>query len=351
MIIDCHGHYTTAPNQLELFRDRQLAGIADGNRRPTTTNLGITDDQIRQSLEGAQLKFQRERGTDVTIFSPRAAGMAHHVGTAETSQVWSRICNDLIHRVCTLYPENFVGVCQLPQHPGVPPANCIDELKRCVEELGFIGCNLNPDPSGGYWKDPPLTDRYWYPLYEKMVELDVPAHGPRQLVVQSVLPCHRGPLHQRRHHRLHAVHHRGPVQGLPDVEVHHPARRRRGAVSLGTLSRARPGHETAAAAGPPAQERVLRHLRLSPAGDRPSHQGHSGREHPVRLRDGRRREGASIRRPGSTSTTPSATSTTCKWAPTRRSGYSRAMRSRCTDASAPRSSGARRRKLPLPAPS
>src|SRR5215211_2783388 len=175
MIIDCHGHYTTAPRELELFRDRQLAGLADASRRPTSTNLGISDDQIRDSLEKAQLKFQRERGTDVTIFSPRAAGMAHHVGTAETGQVWARICNDLIHRVCTLYPENFVGVCQLPQVPGVPPANCIAELTRCVEELGFIGCNLSPDPSGGYWKDPPLTDRYWYPLYEKMVELDVPA--------------------------------------------------------------------------------------------------------------------------------------------------------------------------------
>src|SRR2546427_609518 len=74
MIIDCHGHYTTAPNQLELFRDRQLAGLADANRRPTTTNLGISDDQIRDSLENAQLKFQRERGTDLTIFSPLAAG-------------------------------------------------------------------------------------------------------------------------------------------------------------------------------------------------------------------------------------------------------------------------------------
>jgi 4-oxalmesaconate hydratase len=57
----------------------------------------------------------------------------------------------------------------------VQPANCIAELERCVNEYGFIGCNLNPDPSGGYWTGPPLTDRWWYPLYEKMVELDVPA--------------------------------------------------------------------------------------------------------------------------------------------------------------------------------
>ena len=57
----------------------------------------------------------------------------------------------------------------------MPPTNCIEELERCVREYGFIGCNLNPDPSGGYWKDPPLTDKWWYPFYEKLVELDVPA--------------------------------------------------------------------------------------------------------------------------------------------------------------------------------
>jgi 4-oxalmesaconate hydratase len=44
-----------------------------------------------------------------------------------------------------------------------------------VTELGFVGCNLNPDPSGGYWTSPPLTDKAWYPFYEKMIELDVPA--------------------------------------------------------------------------------------------------------------------------------------------------------------------------------
>jgi 4-oxalmesaconate hydratase len=101
--------------------------------------------------------------------------MGHHVGNEATSQAWTRLCNDMIHRVCTLYPNNFIGVCQLPQTPGVPPERSAAELERCVNELGFVGCNLNPDPSGGYWKEPPLTDRWWYPLYEKMVELEVPA--------------------------------------------------------------------------------------------------------------------------------------------------------------------------------
>src|SRR5262245_35891797 len=175
MIIDCHDHYTTAPKELETYRQRQIAGLADPSHVPSRGRLDVSDDQIRESLEKAQLKLQRERGTDVTIFSPRAAGMAHHIGDATTSLHWSQVCNDLIHRCCALYPDNFVGVCQLPQTPGVPPSNCLDELARCVNELGFVGCNVNPDPSGGYWRDPPLTDRWWYPLYEKMMELDVPA--------------------------------------------------------------------------------------------------------------------------------------------------------------------------------
>ncbi len=175
MIIDCHGHYTTAPKELEAYRQKQIADLKDPSHVAVKGTLSISDDQIRESIDKAQLKLQRERGTDVTIFSPRAAGMGHHIGNATTSLHWSLVCNDLIHRVCSLYPQNFVGVCQLPQTPGVPPTNCIAELERCVKEYGFIGCNLNPDPSGGYWKDPPLTDKWWYPFYEKLVELDVPA--------------------------------------------------------------------------------------------------------------------------------------------------------------------------------
>jgi 4-oxalmesaconate hydratase len=175
MIIDCHGHYTTAPPQVEAWRKLQIETLDHPSRAPQKAALRVSDDELRESLEGAQLKLQRSRGTDLTVFSPRAASMGHHIGDERVSRVWSELCNDLIHRCCTLYPRNFVGVCQLPQSPGAPPATCIPELERCVKELGFVGCNLNPDPSGGHWKEPPLTDRWWYPLYEKLVELDVPA--------------------------------------------------------------------------------------------------------------------------------------------------------------------------------
>ena len=174
LIIDCHGHYTTAPAAHQAFRDQQLAHFTNPGS-PAPTRARISDDEIRETIEQNQLKLQRERGTDITLFSPRASAMGHHVGDESVSLAWTRACNDLIKRVVDLYPKNFVGVCQLPQSPGVPIANAVHELERCVNELGFVGCNLNPDPSGGWWQSPALTDRHWRPLYEKMVELDAPA--------------------------------------------------------------------------------------------------------------------------------------------------------------------------------
>jgi 4-oxalmesaconate hydratase len=174
MIIDCHGHYTTAPAQHQRFREAQLAQLKDPGL-PAARPAPISDDEIRESIESHQLKLQRQRGADLTIFSPRASAMGHHIGNESTSSAWTRANNDLIKRVVDLYPANFIGMCQLPQSPGVPVSHCVGELERCVLELGFVGCNLNPDPSGGHWSSAPLTDRSWYPLYEKMLELDVPA--------------------------------------------------------------------------------------------------------------------------------------------------------------------------------
>jgi len=175
MIIDCHGHYTTAPPALEAWRKRQVAAIGNPSAMPRTSELKISDDEIRESIERNQLRLMRERGADLTIFSPRASFMAHHIGDFEVSSAWSALCNDMCHRVSQLFPQHFIPAAMLPQSPGVDPATCIPELVRSVEQLGAVAVNLNPDPSGGHWTSPPLTDRSWYPIYEKLVEYDIPA--------------------------------------------------------------------------------------------------------------------------------------------------------------------------------
>ncbi len=178
MIIDIHGHYTTAPKALETWRNAQVAafGAAGGGAAmPRAADLRISDDEIRETIETNQLAKMRERGSDLTIFSPRASFMAHHIGDFEVSSTWAAICNELCHRVAQLFPEHFIPAAMLPQSPGVDPRTCIPELVKCVEQYGNVAINLNPDPSGGHWKEPPLTDRHWYPIYEKMVEYEIPA--------------------------------------------------------------------------------------------------------------------------------------------------------------------------------
>ena len=172
MIIDSHGHYTTAPTAHNEWRESQLDAFLTGQAAPAYPT--ITDDEIRETIEQNQLRLRTERGADMTIFSPRASAMAHHEGDLAVGSSWARACNDLIARVVDLFPDTFIGVCQLPQFAGEPLDAAVAELERCVG-MGFVGLNLNPDPSGGRWSSPPLTDRYWYPMYEKMVELDVPA--------------------------------------------------------------------------------------------------------------------------------------------------------------------------------
>ena len=175
MIIDIHGHYTTAPRALETWRARQIAGITDPSVKPRGSELAITDDEIRETIETNQLAQMKRRGSDLTVFSPRASFMAHHIGDFQVSSAWAAICNELCFRVSRLFPDHFVSAAMLPQSPGVAPETCLPELAKCVEQYGAVAINLNPDPSGGHWTSPPLTDRHWYPIYERMVEYDVPA--------------------------------------------------------------------------------------------------------------------------------------------------------------------------------
>ena len=85
MIIDIHGHYTTYPPGVEAYRGAQIAQMG----APTKGKMNVTDDEIRKSIEGGQLKLQRERGTDLTLFSPRASWMGHHFGNELISRYWT----------------------------------------------------------------------------------------------------------------------------------------------------------------------------------------------------------------------------------------------------------------------
>ncbi len=173
MIIDCHGHYTTAPAALDRYH-RELLSWSGGAEAHRPTAPQVSDDEVRASLAEHQLDLMARRGIDVVLFSPKASAMAHHVPDQKVARAWAAACNDLVAQAATLFPEAIAPVCQLPQTPEGGLDDAVVELRRCVEELGFVGANVNPDPSGGYWRSPPLIDPWWYPLFEAAVELEVP---------------------------------------------------------------------------------------------------------------------------------------------------------------------------------
>ena len=168
--IDVHAHYTQAPPELFEFRGLQLTSL----NKPSRRALRIPDSKIALSLEG-NLAQMTERGIDYVAFSPRASGMGHDIGGPEISLYWTQVSNDLIGRAAALFPDALLPVCQLPQAPGVPPEHWLEELYRCVETMGFVGCIINPDISGGLEPfTPSLSSEWWDPLWQAMVELDVP---------------------------------------------------------------------------------------------------------------------------------------------------------------------------------
>ena len=136
MIIDCHGHFMTAPKALEAWCNQRTAGIKDSAVMPKVANLKISDDELRETIEANQLRLMKERGADLTIFSPRASFMAHHIGDFAISSTWASICNELCYRVSKIFPNNFIGAAMLPQSPGVDPT--VLQAHREARALGAL---------------------------------------------------------------------------------------------------------------------------------------------------------------------------------------------------------------------
>jgi OH-DDVA meta-cleavage compound hydrolase len=189
MIIDCHAHLSP-PSELKIYQNWLIK--TEGSEGAGDPD--ISDDAIRMAMsvqgEGANpgpyahLEGMERAGINMQFLSPRPNQMMHSHKPGEVVRYFVRACNDLIYRHTELWPDKFIGIAGLPQMAGKPVDAAVQELERCVSELNFKGCMFNPDPfENSGTASPPLWDRYWYPLYEKLSELDVPCHihgmGPK----------------------------------------------------------------------------------------------------------------------------------------------------------------------------
>jgi OH-DDVA meta-cleavage compound hydrolase len=177
MIIDIHGH-VSAPQGLYAMKANLLASRgAHGRMTPK-----FTDEQLEAALHNksvfgrSHLDQLDKHGTDLQLISPRPFQLMPSEKPAKIVQWWHEACHDVIAEDVRLHPERFKGVAALPLVAGQPMESALGELERCVKEMGFVGCIFNPDPyENSGIEPPPLDDRFWYPFYEKLCELDIPA--------------------------------------------------------------------------------------------------------------------------------------------------------------------------------
>jgi predicted TIM-barrel fold metal-dependent hydrolase len=174
-----HGH-VSVPQAANAF----LVGML-GSNTPLKSPIGaaqagpakVTVEQFRAAaLE--HVEYMDARQIDVQLIGPRPFLM---LGWMEPHLLpaWTGYVNDMIHQQCQFFADRFVGACQLPQISSAPDlSNCVEELTRCVKELGFGAAYVSPDPAGDR-ATPGMHESYWYPLYEAAQDLGVPliVHG------------------------------------------------------------------------------------------------------------------------------------------------------------------------------
>ena len=169
MIIDSHAHVVVPPESYKY-----MAELVASRANPAAAPK-LTDEAVRTAGQSI-VDIMDKVGTDIQFLSPRPYMQMHSVKPAKVTALWTQHMNDLVHRTVQMFPTRFRGVAGLPQYRDASPENCLAELEFRVKEQGFIGCLLNPDPTEGDGAPPPgLGDPFWYPLYEKLCELDIPA--------------------------------------------------------------------------------------------------------------------------------------------------------------------------------
>jgi predicted TIM-barrel fold metal-dependent hydrolase len=169
MIIDAHAH-VNAPPELYAYQANLIASRGSHGRG----DAGVSDALLKE-WGGRTMQTMDSVGTTAQLISPRPYSLSHASSPGRVVRWWIEAVNDSIARQASLFPGRLVGVAGLPQTMEDTPADWAAALEKSVTEYGFAGCLLNPDPAEGLGHVPPLGNEFWYPLFEKMVELDVPA--------------------------------------------------------------------------------------------------------------------------------------------------------------------------------
>ena len=176
-VFDVHSH-VSVPSSSRGFVANLLASntpmkipFSEGGRDTAT-------EPEYRAAAAKHIEYMDARDIDVQIIGPRPYIMLGQM-PKHLLPSWTRYVNDTIKQQVDFYPDRFLGACQLPQLSDADDLqHVLPELERCVKDLGFVAAYASPDPAG-VRTTPGMHEPYWYPMYERCEELEVPiiVHG------------------------------------------------------------------------------------------------------------------------------------------------------------------------------
>jgi predicted TIM-barrel fold metal-dependent hydrolase len=135
-------------------------GVGGPYNRPHPRRPGMTDPKARlvdMDSEGIDVAVLFGAGLAGTLPALEDAGLAAALATAR---------NTWLAEYCAADPRRIKGTAALAQQD---IDASVDEMRRTVKELGFVGASLFPNVKGRH-----LGDSYYFPLYAEAEKLNIP---------------------------------------------------------------------------------------------------------------------------------------------------------------------------------
>lgn len=128
--------------------------------------MARSGDPLSADIGAGRIAHMDKMGIDAQVLSYIDSYPAQL--PAEYAVKLCREANDEMHAATKAYPGRFYAFATLPLDE---PKEAASELERTVKELGFKGALI-----AGVYHGHRLDDEYYYPIYEKAIELDVPIY-------------------------------------------------------------------------------------------------------------------------------------------------------------------------------
>ena len=135
-------------------------GVGGPYSRPHPRRPGMTDPKARL------IDMDSEQIDIAVLFGAGLAGTLPALDDAGLASALATARNSWLAEYCAENPRRIKGTAALAQQD---IAASVEELRRSVNEMGFVGASLLPNVRGRHLGDP-----YYFPLYAEAERLNVP---------------------------------------------------------------------------------------------------------------------------------------------------------------------------------